>query len=82
MIYTMFSLELKVDAEEEIKAILARYIAKHGKPPAIVEVHPENKDVKVGVPVLFFQYVQKQLVYLGEEQKGDENESKVVRQVI
>lgn len=65
----MFSLDTKLDIEDEIKAILARYIEKHGRPPQIVEVSPEHKDVKLPVPVLSFQYVQPKLVYLGEERE-------------
>lgn len=74
MTYTMVSLDLKLDTCDEIKAILARYIAKHGKPPEIVEVNPENKGIKLeGIPVLSFQYVQKSLVYLGEEKIDEPN---------
>ncbi len=68
--YQMFQYD--TESPDEIKAILARYIKKHGKPPQIVEV---SKDVNVkldGVPTICLQCVQKGLVYLGEEQKGDE----------
>lgn len=72
MLYTMFQYDTKKE-EEEIHAIVQRYITKHGKPPQIIEVNPSVKNIKIdGVPVLSFQLVQKGLVYLGEEQKGDE----------
>lgn len=76
MIYTMFSIDTKSSVQEEIRRVVQAYIKKHGKPPQIVEVNPDAKDVKVeGVPVLSFQHVQKGLIYLGEEQKSDESNS-------
>lgn len=72
MIYTMVALETKTDIEDEIKAILKRYIAKHGKPPQIVETNPAVQVHLDDVPVLTFPHVQRGLIYLGEEQTTDE----------
>lgn len=73
MIYTMFQIDTKASVQEEVSRAVRAYIRKHGKPPQIVEVNPDAKDVKAdGIPVLSFQHVQKGLVYLGEEQKTDE----------
>lgn len=71
MIYTMFSLDAKDDVQEQVSRILTAYIRKHGRPPQIVEVNPDNQGIKADAPVLAFPYVQKQLIYLGEEKEEE-----------